>query len=365
MSVRRRALVSRPWWTLWGVALLGCTSSAGRDPTCIQEDTVLRAFVEPESNVILVTVDGVRWQEFYRGADPALGEGAAFPRFWASVAPRGLVFDAEIANPIHLSLPGYQSIFAGSVQPCGDNACGQIRAATFPERLVSDLALPRRAVASFASWASLLFAIESRPGATFIDAGQCCGEAGAGQGHACPGAALSPSSALPTSSPAALPARADALTMARALRYLERQRPAFLYISLNDADEEGHRGQYDRYLAALRSADRSIEEIEQTLDRMGEYGRRTALLITTDHGRGEGARWSDHGAVAVGNADARIWMYLRLPPSGRFAFATAFGRASHLDIRPTIEALFGLTPRVGAGLGRSMVVRADPSRPSP
>lgn len=353
MRELRSPPVARCLPALFGAALFWCgacggcsgRSGEGRNPASFQEDTAIHDSVETESNVVLLTIDGVRWQEFYGGADPARGSGAAFPWFWASLAPEGRVFDARVANPIHLSLPGYQSIFAGSAQPCGDNACGQIRATTFPERLVNELGLPRHEVASFASWTGLVYAIESHPGATFVDAGQRCG--GGGEGCALGAAELS--------------ARLDAATMAYALRYLERQRPAFLYIALNDADEEGHRGQYDRYLDALRRADRWIEEIVGTLERMGAWGRRTALLITTDHGRGEGARWGEHGAMSVGDADARIWIYLRLPAGGRFAFGAPAERLTHLDIRPTVETLLGLAPRTGAGLGKSMVVRAEGS----
>lgn len=344
---------ARGLWCVLFCAVSSACSNVRAAPVCIQEDTVIRSFAETESNVIFVTLDGVRFQEFYEGADRALSggdKGAAFPRFWASIARQGQVYDARIANPIHLSLPGYQSVFAGAEQPCGGNDCGQIRVQTFPERLVEDLGLPRQSVASFASWTGIARAVESRPGATFVDVGQKCEIVGQDPWSGRPHAEQAPS--------AGESARPDELTMSRALRHLERQRPAFLYISLNDADEEAHRGRYDLYMATLRRYDRWIEALVNQLGHMGEYGRRTALLITTDHGRGQGARWTDHGAKRVGDADARIWIYLRLPESGRFTFAAPAARYTHLDLRPTIETLYGLMPRMGSGLGASLVVAA-------
>src|SRR5262245_4011023 len=45
-------------------------------------------------SVVLVTLDGVRWQELFAGQDPLLDrEGApVFTRFWAELAPLGRVY---------------------------------------------------------------------------------------------------------------------------------------------------------------------------------------------------------------------------------------------------------------------------------
>lgn len=345
----RGSFIKRPWWLLAASTSLAC--GGGASPICIQDDTVVRAFVETESNVVFVTLDGVRYQEFYQGADAALSGGdiaPAFPRFWSTVAASGRVYDARIANPIHVSLPAYQSIFAGATQPCAGNGCGQIRVETFPERLAHDLRLPAQEVASFASWSRLVDAIEHTAGSTFVDAGPNCVLVGKYPSLL----ALDAEQAQYVGRDA----RPDALTKARAIRYLEAERPSFLYISLNDADEEAHENHYDRYLAALRSDDEFIADLVARIDRMGEYGRRTALIVTTDHGRGKGALWTSHGASAVGDADTRVFIYMRLPKTGKFAFAEVADRYSHLDLRPTIETLYGLPPRIGADRGTSMVV---------
>src|SRR5438309_1883251 len=85
----------------------------------------------PEANVVLVTWDGVRREEF---VDPKL-----LPRFWSRNAAGGLVMGGpagpamEVTNPRLISLPAYQSIFAGALTGCDANDCGRVPRETFPE----------------------------------------------------------------------------------------------------------------------------------------------------------------------------------------------------------------------------------------
>src|ERR1700733_3724386 len=99
------------------------------------------------ANVVIVTLDGLRWQEVYRGADSALinskytddkssvqkqfwaddaGERRKmlFPFLWSTLARRGQLYgnrDAgskdEVANSYFFSYPGYNEIFTGYTDP--------------------------------------------------------------------------------------------------------------------------------------------------------------------------------------------------------------------------------------------------------
>src|SRR5690349_5206359 len=90
------------------------------------------AAARPE-NVVLVTWDGVRPVDFFNRK--------LLPRLWARHATEGLVLGGgnaptlEVANSRLMSLPGYQSIFTGTVTVCADNACGRVHEETFAERL--------------------------------------------------------------------------------------------------------------------------------------------------------------------------------------------------------------------------------------
>jgi arylsulfatase A-like enzyme len=118
------------------------------------------------------------------------------------------------------------------------------------------------------------------------------------------------------------------------------QRPRFLWISLNDADEWGHRGRREAYLSTLRRYDAWLDQLLERLRTMDGYGENTTVIVTTDHGRGDGDSWTSHG-----------WQH----PGARRIFAFAIGPGSgaqlpgpavftHRAIRPTIEAALGLSP---------------------
>jgi hypothetical protein len=68
---------------LWAMA--GCGPGVGETRRGLNAPT--------DFNVVLVTFDGLRWQELFGQSDPLLTPSvrAMFPRFWAKVAPRGRV----------------------------------------------------------------------------------------------------------------------------------------------------------------------------------------------------------------------------------------------------------------------------------
>src|SRR5207245_1510040 len=82
---------------------------------------------------------------------------------------------------------------------------------------------------------------------------------------------------------------------------LEKRKPRVLYVGLGETDEWGHGRRYDLYLDAARNADRFLAETWAWLQREPQYKGKTALLVTTDHGRGPTrVDWTDHGAGVPG-----------------------------------------------------------------
>ena len=160
------------------VALIctGLASAAGRPRPH-------RPAVDTGANVILVTLDGVRWQEFFGSApDPRMSHGdqrEIFPHLWRTLSREGAMFGSPrttsrmvVSNPVKVSLPGYQSIMAGRAQFCLNNECSRIGRETFPERVSRELGLARGQVAAIASWKKIPLAFESQEGALFVNAGQ-------------------------------------------------------------------------------------------------------------------------------------------------------------------------------------------------
>ena len=85
------------------------------------------------SNVILITLDGVRWQEFFNGSDPLLSKnisseyyGHAFPLFWEKYSHQSAIYGHRKSgspmstDAVPVSLPGYKSIFLGHDHDCND-----------------------------------------------------------------------------------------------------------------------------------------------------------------------------------------------------------------------------------------------------
>jgi phosphopentomutase len=74
-----------------------------------------------------------------------------------------------------------------------------------------------------------------------------------------------------------------------------------LYVGLGETDEWGHGRRYDLYLDAANKADRFLAETWVRLQADPQYRGKTALVVTTDHGRGATrADWTDHGSGVPG-----------------------------------------------------------------
>jgi arylsulfatase A-like enzyme len=263
---------------------------------------LLSSLLRAEPSVVLVTLDGVRWQEFLNNApDPNIfaDKDPTFPKFWASHAQEGVLLEnASISNLAALSLPAYQSIMAGHSTFCFTNKCGRTEVQTLPERLQK----AGRRLEVVTSWPGVELAVQRASGTVPVHV-----------------------------------AAADADTWAAAKLALSRK-PSFLYIAWSGADEAAHAADKAGYLAALRRYDGWLDELIALLD------KDATLIVTTDHGRGNGTDWISHGGRP---SAARIWLYAKGPrtPAGQ----RLSRGGSHAQIAPTIEALLGLS-RTGSTL---------------
>ena len=91
--------------------------------------------------------------------------------------------------------------------------------------------------------------------------------------------------------------RADAPTGSGALEYLKKNKPRVLYVMLGETDEWAHGRRYDLYLDAAWRNDRFIRRLWETAQSMPEYRDETALLLATDHGRGQHRRELDRATA--------------------------------------------------------------------
>jgi phosphopentomutase len=128
------------------------------------------------------------------------------------------------------------------------------------------------------------------------------------------------------------------VTIAGAVEYLTTRKPRVLYVMLGDTDEWAHERRYDLYLDAAARGDRFIRTLWEMVQRMPEYRGRTALLLATDHGRGSGDDWTDHGRDVP--AAGRIWMAGLLPAGGQHSVLS--GSFTQSQFAATIAGMLGL-----------------------
>ncbi|MBM4780816.1 MAG: hypothetical protein GQE15_24230 [Archangiaceae bacterium] len=303
-----------------GVIFLGRSHVTVPATSTVTPLSTTAAELQAHARVILVTLDGARWQDVLDqpGALRNADEPPAMPKLLELIRTRGVALPATTSSALPLSLPGYQAITAGHRTRCDDNDCPRIDEETLAEGLGRRLHLPADQTATFASWARLANAASSRDGVVLVDAPP------PGPPHA--------------GGPPWDDARWDEETVTRALAHWRTSKPRFLHLALLDMDEQAHRKDAVATVKALRFADETIATLLAEVERLPEAERRlTTVLITTDHGRGPGRLWPSHTAYA----------------SSRDIFVVALGPlvtravlpASQADVRPMVERLFGLCSR--------------------
>lgn len=271
-------------------------------------------------NVVIVTLDGFRWQEMFTGVDSAYfkkdangqpGEMekrywrptpqerrvALMPFVWNTVASQGQMFGdpaaqsrSHVTNGLWFSYPGYNEMFSGAADPRIDSNNKVPNPNTTVLEWLNTRPGFQGRVAAFGSWdvlPSILNAGRSRIpiGTSFtpVPAARTERERDINQ----LAADLPP---LWSYGPL------DAPMLYAALEALRTSKPRVLYVMLGETDEFAHQNNYDMYVSAASRADSFLERVWNTLQTLPDYKGQTTLLVTTDHGRGATtADWKNHG----------------------------------------------------------------------
>lgn len=345
------AVAVSAWSVCFAASILG--------PTPVEAQTQA-----PAHNVVLIVTDGLRWQEFFNGADSSLisrklgGVGdttglrktywrddaderrrLVMPFIWDTVARLGTVWGspskgarAEVLNGKKFSYPGYNEMLTGAPDPRIDsNDYGPNPNTTVFEWLASRPGFKGR-VSAFATWGAfdrifnkarsghLVFSGWSPPASTTI-------------GTRDPGLDRLYQTTTRIWDDNAL----DALMQAAVLNHVKAKQPRVLFVGYGETDEWAHSRRYDLTLQTARNVDRFIAELWHTMQSMPAYRGRTTFIITTDHGRGDGNKWIDHGEDVDGAE--RIWIAAMgpgVPGSGEVS-----GNAYQAQIASTIASLLG------------------------
>ena len=293
----------------------------------------------PAENVVLVTIDGLRWQEVFSGADnelmnkdkggvkdllrarrlfwrgsPQARRELLMPFFWRKLVPAGQLFgspehdsQATVTNKHLFSYPGYNELLTGRADPrIASNQKHPNPNVTVLEWL-HDMPAYQGRVAAFTCWDVFPYIINSQRSNIPVNAGWAPITEGRDPTRVQMLQELS--DALPRYW--AETVRYDGLTYLAAVEYLKKHKPRVLYLALGETDDWAHDKRYDLYLAMAQRCDRFLGELWNLLQSMPTYKDKTALIITTDHGRGDGARWTDHGKDIPGSEN--LWIAVAGP----------------------------------------------------
>jgi hypothetical protein len=311
-------------------SLVALASGGGTAPITAQSTAV------PDPRVVLVTLDGARWQEVFGGLDldvlrsvsgkTPVEQTPTYRQFWAETAEarrerlmpflwttlaqrhgwvagnRAIGSEVRVTNRHRFSYPGYNELLTGAAHDDVVNTNDDRRYPflTVLEWLRPTLGLPQGGVATFGSWSTFNWIAEREEGTIAINAGFEAYHSDT------PEVAQLNALQRETTTPWA-EVRHDVYTHRFAMIHLARQRPRVLYVAFGETDDWAHDGRYDLTLEALHRTDARIGELWTWLQSDPDYRDKTTLLITVDHGRGRTPLdWRSHGANVSG-AD-EIWL---------------------------------------------------------
>jgi hypothetical protein len=330
-------------------------------------------------NVIHVMADGLRWQEAFRGADPALmnkangvedatelrkeyvrataaaSRAALMPFLWNVVAKQGQIFgnrdagsDAYVTNGLNFSYPGYSETFCGFADERVNSNDKNLNPNVSVLEWLNGKAAYKGKIAAFGAWELFPYILNAKRSGLLVNAG------------------YEPLLATPVTPALRLLNRLkaetamwggesfDAPTFHTALEYAKLHKPRVLYVSLGEPDEWAHDGKYALYLKSIRRFDDYVRELWETVQAMPEYRGNTTLIISVDHGRGEGqVDWRKHGEKVP---DSKyIWMAFLGPDTAALGERSKTGAVTQSQIAATLAALLGedyraAAPRAAAGI---------------
>jgi hypothetical protein len=318
-------------------------------------------------NIFIVTTDGYRWKELFNGAEeklltdkryvstdsttlnnmfwaatPAERRKKLMPFFWNTIASHGQLYgnrtlgnNMNVKNIYRFSYPGYNEIFTG-----------------YPDSLINSNDFPpnpnvnvleflnrqngfKNKVSAFASWDAYYRILNSERSGIYVNAGW----------NKVTDTRLNATEQTLNEQQAYLPRifgsteRLDASTFFLAKEHIKKNHPRVFYLAFIDTDAFGHQGKYDLYLNAAHNVDAMISDLWNFIQSDPFYKNKTTLLITTDHGRGEGDEWTRHFSN-VDHSD-EIWFAAMGPHIKPLGEVKASGQLYQQQIAATISTLLG------------------------
>jgi hypothetical protein len=322
-------------------------------------------------NIIIVTTDGFRWQELFKGMDSAIANNPDFnqgdstlifekywsndvnerrrklmPFLWNIIAAKGQLYGnrtygnkVDNANPYWFSYPGYNEIMTGYA----DTAINSNDYPPNPHMTVLEFLNQqpkfKNKVAAFGAWDAFDRILnEQRSGFPVISAFDSCGGKNPTANEKLINAMLK-DSYRPFGDEECL----DVFTHYEAFEYLKTKNPKILYIAYGETDEWAHSGKYHSYLDAAHQVDEWLKNLWNFIQTDSRYKNKTTIFITTDHGRGDLKKeeWRSHGKKIEDSHE--IWMAVMGPTVSAKGEIKTGMQLYQQQFAQTIAKLFGYT----------------------
>lgn len=287
----------------------------------------LNAQVKSAENLVIVSIDGLRWQEVFMGVDtaildqqkskdkewveqqffassPELKRQKLMPFLWQEVVKNGLIIgnrklksNMNVSNDMWFSYPGYNELLTGKADPnivSNDNHPNVN--ITILEWLNQQAGFNNK-VAAFGSWEVFPAILNRQRSALMINAGF----------ELATWPKLTEKARWLNELQQRIPSpwhnvRFDAITVGFAREYIATAQPKVIYLALGETDDYAHQGNYIEYLKGAQRDDQLIAALWQQLQALPQYHNNTNLLITVDHGRGENPEtWQHHSSPRAMN----------------------------------------------------------------
>ena len=283
-------------------------------------------FSQKAENIIIITTDGFRWQEVFKGMDSAIANNNKFnqedsagifkkywandpverrkkimPFLWSTIEKNGQIYgnrdlncSVNNANRYWFSYPGYNEIFTGYPDTAVNSNKYPPNPNTNLLEFLNKQPQYKNKVAAFGAWDAFDRILnEQRSGFPVFSAFDKTG----GKNPTIKEKIMNEmqeDSYRPFGDEECL----DVFTQYQAMNYLLTKKPKVLYISYGETDEWAHSGHYKDYLDAAHLVDKWIHDLWDHIQSDPQYKDKTALFFTVDHGRGDAIKdeWTSHNS---------------------------------------------------------------------
>lgn len=322
-------------------------------------------------NIIIITTDGLRWHELFKGMDSAIANNRKFnqgdstyiykkywsedvnerreklmPFMWSVVASKGQMYGnrnhgnkVNNANPHWFSYPGYSEIMTGYADPAINSNDYKANPHVTVLEFLNQQSKFKGKVAAFGAWEAFDRILnEKRSG---IPVASAYDKIGGNKPTA--QQKLINDMLADSYKPWHTDECLDVFTHYEALEELKTNKPKVLYIAYGETDEWAHGGQYRSYLDAAHQVDAWIKQIWDFVQNDPQYKNKTSLVFTTDHGRGDKikAEWTSHGS-SIQDA-SEIWFATMGPGINAKGEIKTEGQFHQEQFAQTIAKLLGYT----------------------